>query len=232
MDWNCDLLSCVRMDQPNSGLEAVDTMQYLAEEHRVSHFCMMPLFDAQKEPVSVFLLKRSDYENCLKRIVPKSISLKFSAKVLLYKGISENRELYRLTQNTGGYLPVLLPITAYEDWIDEELNRLLYKHKIKLLFLSCELFPILYPDDIVEKLLRIEGAIYQFGYQALSDTKLCRLIYNMYRLNRPILFGTGVNCKKRAWSFPITQFRNSATSLFSKPDLQKLDHFSKQFWIS
>ena len=231
MDWNCDLLSCVRIDQPNAGAEAADAMRYLMEAHGLTHFCMMPLFDARKEPASVFLLKRTAYEDCLNRILSNAISIKFSAKVLLYKGISENRDLHKLTQNTGGYLPVLLPITAYEDWIDEELNRLLYKQKLKLLLLSCELFPILYPDEIVEKLLRIEGAVYQFGYQALWDTKLCRLIYNMYRLNRPILFGSGVNCLKRAWSFPVTTFRNSATSLFSKSDLQRLDHFSRQFWL-
>ena len=169
IDWNCDLLSSVRIDQPNAESQALETLRYMMEKYGFSRICMMPLFDARKEPVSVFFLKRAAYEDCVNRALPKNIAIQFSAKVLLYRGLSDLSDLERLTETTGGYLPLLMPISSYEDWMDAELNRLLYKRKIKLLLLSCELFPILYPAEIVEKLLRMQDAIFQFHYQALTD---------------------------------------------------------------
>ena len=230
IDWNCDLLSLIRIDLAESELKVVEVMRFMMETHGITRFCMMPLFDARKEPVSVFQLKRVAYEERLQPVLPKSLSVKYSSKVLLVRGLSDLPDLARLTDATNGYLPLMLPLTAFEDWMDEELNRLLYKRKIKLLLLSCELFPILYSPGTVEKLLRIQGAMYQFGYHALSDGKLNRMIYNMYSLKRPILFGTGIDCLQKAWNYPISDFRNWSTSLFSKPEFQRMDHQAKLFW--
>jgi len=230
IDWSCDLLSSIRIDQPGSEADAVEALRFMAKEYLLTNVCMMPLFDARKEPVSVFLLKRAAYEDLLFNSLPKDLFLKFSAKVLLHRGLSTISDLEKLTEATDGYLPLALPIASYEDWIDIELNHLLYKRKLKLLLLSCENFPILYSDEIVEKLFRMPNTIFMFNYRVLTDAKLCRIVYNICQSNHQVLFGTDINSLHKAWNFPVTRFRNHATSLFSKTDLQKIDHFSRMFW--
>lgn len=230
IDWNCGLLSSIRVDVPGSECEAVQALQFMASEHSVTRFCMMPLFDARKEPVSVFLLKRAAYIERLSKVIPKNLSVKYSSKVLLCKGLSQVPDLEKLSVPMGGYLPLMLPIVSYEDWIDQELNQLLYKRKLKLLLLSCELYTNIYPSEIMEKLLRMPNTVFLFHYRVFSDPKLSKLVLNMCKLDRPVIFGTDVICLYKAWNFPVTLYRNQATSLLSAAEIQKSDHFSRMLW--
>ena len=230
IDWNCGLLSSIRIDVPNSEAEALEALRFMANEYSITRFCMMPLFDARKEPVSVFLLKRAAYIDRLSGAIPKEISVKYASKVLLCKGLSKVPNLEKLAAETGGYLPLMLPITSYEVWIDQELNQLLYKRKLKLLLISCEIYPTIYPAEIVEKLFRMQNTVFLFQYRVFSDVKLSKLVLNMCKLDRSVLFGSEVNNLYKAWNFPLAAYRTQATSLFSKAEMQKLDHFSNVFW--
>jgi hypothetical protein len=63
-----------------------------------------------------------------------------------------------------------MPICDYADWIDFELNRLLYRaHFKRLLFTSFDICINLYPGDVLEKLMRIPHSVFQFHYHALAD---------------------------------------------------------------
>ena len=230
VDWCCDLLSCMRVDLDGATKEPIAAMQHLHGAYGISRFCMMPLLDATIDPVNLFLLKRNAYERMLFAELPKDVLITFSARVLLRPELFSVPDLEKLTVVTNGYLPIALPICEYDDWIDLALNRLLYKRKCKLLLTACEQYPILYPSEAVENLFRIPGAVYQFGYDALAQPQTRRLIYNLIRNKRSVLFGTAINSLHAAWSFDLRHYESSARELIPEAELEKSFHFGLDFW--
>lgn len=230
IDWNNDLLSSMRIDLDSGADEAISALTYMQTELQVSRYCMMPILDASKTPVSVFSLKQNAYKGCLSEKLPKGIDIRYSARVLLQPGLSEYEDLVTLTKETNGYLPIVLPIGEYRDWIDQELNRLLYRCKLKLLLTSCEQIPILYPNVIVEKLFRIPDAVFQFHYNSLTDIRIGRLIYNLASLNKTILFGTAVNSLAKAYRLDLPYCYDAASAHFSKGELHHLFYVGRKFW--
>ena len=230
-DWDCRLLSCFDPDSqdPNQS-PAIQSILHLHESGKINRFCMMPLYDFPKEPVSVFLLKRQAYSRSLSAILPKDIPIKYAARVLLRPALSKQTDIKELTIGKGGYLPLLLPICEYQDWIDVELNQLLYKRKLPLLLMSCELFPVLYPMDIAEKLFRIQNAAYQFGYKSLHDPKIRRLIYNLLKQNKTILFGSGVESLHQAWNLHPDACACSACKWIPDTVLERNELCANRFW--
>jgi len=146
------------------------------------------------------------------------------------KGLSQILDLEKLTVKTAGYLPLMLPPTEYDAWIDEELNQLLYKKHFKLLIMSCELIPYLYSNEIAERIFRIQGAIYQFQYRSLSDPKIRRLVYNLRHSGKPVLLGTGVSGLHEAWNFDLQYYRAYAKELFLRSELELTEQFCRHFW--
>ena len=228
-DWNCDLLSSIRIDLSGSEDDACKALLHLHTACGIDRVCMMPTFDPLHQSTSIFLLKRAAYEDLLKAKLSKELSIIFSAKVLLQPGVSEIIDPEHLVAATGGYLPIVFPAGPYHDWMDVELNRLLYKRKCRLLLMACERFPIFYENETVEKLFRIPNAIYQFQYRALADIKTRRILYNLYRLNKPILFGTGVDCLQKAWDFRPERYQAAALERFSPLEYHRLMRFGTHF---
>ena len=175
VDWNCQLFPhmCGQISDPS---EAAESLCLLSERFGIRRFCMMPDFDSQKETVSMFLLRRFRAARELEGRLPKEIRVRYAGRALINPDLYQTERLKKLCVFGGRFLPVLLPIGEYADWIDLELNHLLYKTQVGLLLTSCELYPIFYPKEALERLFRIENAIYQFNYRALAEPSLCRLI--------------------------------------------------------
>lgn len=229
-DWNCELLSGVRVSEDLDVSETIETMQFMRENHGFSRFCMMPIYDCVKEPVSIFLVKRTSYENAVSCQLPTSLFVRYSAKVLLRKGLSEIADLKKLTDQTAGYLPLMMPVAEYRDWIDEELNQLLYKKHFKLLIMSCELIPYLYPKEATERIFRIKNAAYQFQYSSLAEPKIRRLVYNLLHSGKTVLLGSGISSLRGAWNFDLPYYRACAKELFLKSELEITEQFCRYFW--
>ena len=230
VDWCCDLLSCMRIDLDGATKEPIEAMQHLHNTYGISRFCLMPLLDATIDPANLFLVKRAVYERMLRKELPGELAISFSARVLLRPELIGVQDLEKLSVATNGYLPIALPICEYDDWIDLALNRLLYKRKCKLLFTACEQYPILYPPDAVEKIFRIPDAIYQFGLNALAQPQTRRLIYNLIKKKRSVLFGTSINCLHAAWNLDLRYYESSARELIPDAELNKVFCFGLDFW--
>ena len=190
-DWNFQLLPPLVGDLSNVSL-SLDAMQNSFARFGVRKFLLLAPYDPRL-PLSLHLLARSTYCKKLQKALPKPLILQSASRTTLREGLSGNDGLERLCHKQSGFLPLSLPISAYEDWMDAELNRLLYRRHQKLLFLSFERALILYPQEFVDKLLRIEHAAYEFGYRSLNDPKVVNTIKRLLNAKKPVLLGTGID---------------------------------------
>lgn len=221
-DWNSGLLAFMR--SPEGCLEdALEAISFMQAEWNVAYFCTMPSYDASRESVANFLIKRDLAFEKLKNAVPKSVSLLSGAAVELIPGLHECHQLNKLLLNTRKrILCVRLPLCCYRDEIDLELNRLLYKAKYRLLFASFELALILYPEDVIERLIRIRGAIYQFSYQSLGDPLARQTIRKLLQTKATVLLGSSVTAPQKLWHYELSYYLDCARSYFNETEQRQL----------
>ena len=230
-DWNCHVMPSMR-DRISDEKDSVGVLSYMMQELKIRSLCMMPEYDSGRESVSMFLLRRRRSANRLQEAIEAHWNtdelpvpqIKLSAAVYLTRGLYEIKNLSKLNLPLlhGSYLPIRMPIAGYKDWMDYELNRLLFRSKFQLLFTSFELCAIWYPKDILEKLLRIQNAAYQFNYKSLSDAGICDVIGQLIDRKATILLGTGIDCIDRCYSYDLSYYLDCAKSYFSAIDYRFL----------
>ena len=169
----------------------------------LKQFYMMPRYDKAESPIA-FCLRRDRVLEKLCEQLPKELVLKPSCAVLFSKGLYETAYLERLfISRSHRLLPVEMPLSLYEDWMDEELNRLLYVRHCKPFFLSFERYIVLYPKEIVQKLMRITGACFQFSFSSLDDESTCAVILQLLRQGSSVCFGSGINSLQKVQSMEL-----------------------------
>lgn len=228
VDWCCRLLPRMRGEAEGEAACA-NALLHLYEKHGFNRFLMTPTFDAELEPISHFLLRRSGAAERLTPLLPRAVQLRLGAAVELTPSLSSCEDLERLTLR-GNLLPLSLPLAEYADWIDLELNRLLYRRKCRLLLLSFERALVLYPQDVIDRLLRIEGAIPQFSFRSLTDPSVCRVIRSLLRQNRTVLLGTSVTSLGTAYAYTLDEPISDSRTMLHEADLQTLLRVSNAFW--
>ena len=177
---------------------------------------------ADRESVTAFRLRTDRAVSALRKNLPRTVRLIPMAALQLSPALSQNAELERLRLADSGYLPLALPLISYADWIDTELNRLLYKRHLSPLFLSFELCTVLYPPDVIEKLTRIGNAAFQFGYKSLCDPAVCKIISTLLRRGNPVLLGTSANTPEKVNAFDLAYYRECAFRHLKSADYRSL----------
>ncbi|MBQ8433026.1 MAG: hypothetical protein IJX28_09105 [Clostridia bacterium] len=180
----------------------------------------------------MFLLKR---QRAMERLfaegeLPGTIQLRQGATVLLRASLWETKDLQKLALKRSGHLPLQFPLGAYQEWMDTELNCLLYKGKFPLLFTSFEIPVLLYPKEIIEKLLRIRDAAFQFNYRALSEPTTRNLLRRLLKQGSPVLLGTGVNNTEQARYYELTYALKCAENELTPSEFQALLEWNQSFW--
>ena len=226
-DWNFQILSSLSGDIADISL-TLRSMQYSYEAFGIRKFLLLAPYEFDR-PLSLHLLMWDSYCKELKKALPKPLILQTASRTTLREGLSGNDGLERLLHKQSGYLPLFLPISAYEDWMDAELNRLLYTRHIKPLFLSFELALILYPNEIVEKLMRISSAAFQFGYKSLIDPKVQQVVKSLLQSKKPVLLGTGWNAFDKCLAEDLLGEIDAAKLAFSKAEWDTLLKDSRAF---
>ncbi|MBQ8310008.1 MAG: hypothetical protein IJX80_03230 [Clostridia bacterium] len=210
IDWNCRLLRPGAI--PN---ETAYALREMNERFSFNRFCMMQDFHADTESVSAFLIRQKRALQQLKPLLSRRFHIHGAACVHLCRGLAEEADLDRLTITSERLLPLQLPLTEYGDWIDQELNSLLYKKKLTPLFLSFELCMLLYPKEIIEKLLRIPFAAYQFNYKALPTPEICRAIFKLLSKST-VLLGTSLNMREKINFYELPYYLQRSEKLLLK----------------
>lgn len=229
VDWNCHFLSGMRegTQTPQETLEALSVLR----QHGIEQFCFMPDYTPSLEPVSRFLLRRDlAYQRLLPNI-PRGIKTRIAARVQMESGLHLVEHLDRLCFTDLGYLALKMPICDYADWIDFELNRLLYRARFKrLLFTSFDICINLYPGDVLEKLMRIPHSVFQFHYHALADSDARAFMVKLLRNNQTVLLGSEINTLGKAYFFEFSHYVESASQHMTVADFQTILRQNQIFW--
>ncbi len=237
IDWNCKLLSDIH-EFHIPPKDTITALTWLEQRFGLNCFCFNPTFRADMDSVASFLAHRESAINALLQSAKDTahdlaspIKILAGVSVDLSQGLHDTYQLDRLKIpfGTERYLPIKLPMCEYSDWIDLELNRLLYTAKHKLLFLSFEIACILYPREIIEKLLRVPGAIYQFNYSSLANPKTCEIINNLIGKRAIVLFGTSLNVIGKIYHYELDYFLDSAQEEYKDFELAQLMKYSVKF---
>jgi hypothetical protein len=230
VDWNCRLLPGMRGLVADLN-ETFNTMQLLFERYGFTHFYLCPEYDCTREPVSIFLIR---YQRAIEKLQAepaiKSFHVRCQPVVMLTPELHLTERLEKLLIKRGNYLALHMPICNYADWIDFEINRLLYKRKFNLWFTSFEQCVILYPPEIIEKLTQIKGAVFQFAFKSLTNPKVLNVIRALAKANRTVLLGTAVDCLERAYHFDYPLYEQQASSLLTPAVYQMILRQNRYFW--
>ncbi len=222
-DWSCRLVP----DAIYGTERAADAIADLHTRFGFDRFYVTLDYYAERESVSAFRLRHDRAIASLRTHLPRTVRLFPLTALQLTPTPAQNKDVERLRFSDARYLPLALPLTAYADWIDTALNQLLYKRHFPLLLLSFELCMVLYPPDVIEKLMRIPGAAFQFGYKSLCDPAVCRVISALLHRGAPILLGTSVNTPEKSNAFDLDYYLSCAAHHLSRADFQRLTRHSR-----
>lgn len=226
-DYNCHLIPHMQ-ELLTSAEEASSALLLMHERLGIKRFYMMPRYDKAESPIA-FCLRRDRALERLCEQLPRALVLKPSCAVLFSKGLYETAYLERLfISRSHRLLPLELPLSPYEDWIDEELNRLLYARHCKPFFLSFERCVTLYPKEIVQKLMRITGACFQFSFSSLDDEDTCTVILQLLRQGSSVCFGSGINSLQKVQSMEFDNCEAFLNKPFQQAVIQQIRYQKKQ----
>lgn len=227
-DWNCRLLPGM-FEHVWTAEECLKVLSLLSERTTINRFCFMPDYDCSAESVSVFLIRLQRALDEVQPLLPKNLHVCACGRAALLPGLSQTEHLDRLILPRTDYLPIFLPLTGYRDYMDVELNRLLYHSKFRLLFTSFDHYPVLYPPDMIDRLIRLPNVAYQFNYKSLSNPQMIQTLKVLLQRNAPILFGTSVNCMEKAAFYDFYSYLNSANKEFNEFERDDL-FFSRRIY--
>ncbi len=231
IDWNCHLISGCHEFMTDSD-EAASALSYLCTERNIQTFCMMPSFYPSVDSVAHFIIRRDRSVSALLRAYSANPTLQLlsGASVALEPNLYLTEHLPKLTikiQNFH-YLPIQLPIAEFEDWIDLEINRLLYRGKYQLLFLSFDLLCMFYPMENIKKFMRISNAVFQFNYRSLENPMIRKIISSLIQNNATVLLGTSLNRKEKIYHYDIPYYLKIAEEAFSSAEFAILMKYNQK----
>ena len=225
IDWNSRLLPGLHETITNPQ-ESAQAILYLNNEYGFRTFCLMPTYFSSNESVASFLLRRSRAIARLKENLPFAPNIRIleGGCVHLEKSVHEVEQLHKLLLTFGAckYLPILLPVAEFDSWIDYEINRLLYQSNFPLWFVSFELACLFYPDEIIEKLLRIPNAIYQINYRSIENPRMQAVIQKLLRRNATVLLGTALDNVNKCYRFDLPYHLQEAQKALPSDDYHVL----------
>lgn len=233
VDWNCKLLPSSRVSDRTVS-NAIETMQYLYQRDGFSKFCIVSEYTGTEGSIPAYLVLRNRAERELRERLPKHLKLRVESTVQLSPDLHTLDGLECLCRKNTNRLALTLPLSPYADWMESELNRLLYRSHFQLLFLSFELPVLFYPEDLLQRLMRIPNAVYQFGYRSLSDARVLKQIRRLLHIHSraPILLGTSVSSVSKASFHETSYYLEQAARGLSPSEYQLLLHCGRAFWDS
>ncbi|MBQ8416300.1 MAG: hypothetical protein IJX13_05315 [Clostridia bacterium] len=219
-DWNCQLLPSLR-DVEHSPQRIALALEEMRQAFGISQFYLTPPYDVARESVTAFLHRRERIKESLVPHLSPSVSVLIGASVTLSPSVCEIRELDKLLTNRS-HLCLSLPLCEYAHWVDFELNRLLFHRRLRPLFLSFERAVILYPEEAIERLMRIKGAAFQFSYRSLQVTKILNVIKCLLKERKTVLLGTGLDSPEKIGLYELPYYLDCAKRFFDERELCRL----------
>ena len=190
----------------------------------------MTEYDATLESVGAHLLRRKRLTETLQSYNLSNHKFHVATRVALTPDLYEASDLEKLLFSKENLLCLRLPVSSYEDWMDLEINRLLYKRKLRLCFTSFELALILYPPEVIEKLMRIRGAVFQVNFRALAEERVCEVVQKLIKQNTHVLLGSGIDSPDKIWYYEFDYYMEAAREKLSPDSFMTLLRNNRLFW--
>lgn len=220
-DWNCHLLPMMGewIADPQDAREA---MIRLHARSGIRHFCMMAEFDCEKESLPCFLLERNRAVRELMQVLPQGVRIITGGYIRLRPGVSEIPDLTHLCLPRTKVLPVLLPWNGMTQADALEWNRLLYHSHTHPMIMETDHFITHFPPESVDRLLKLEGVVYQFNYLSLINPCIRQSLRVLAKRQATILFGTSVNSPGKAGYYDFRTALLDAEKDFGKAETEAL----------
>lgn len=202
--------------------QAAEALRALRDRCGFRDIYLTPEYDCELESVPMFLLRRDHALRELRELLPQDCRVHAACCAVLRPGLSQTPALHRLRLPGTDCLPLRLPFLPDQPGIPQELNRLLYHSRYRLLLMSFDSYAAFYSPEALERLAALPRTAYQLGYQALIHPPMRRLLKAMLSLGAPILFGTGVNSLQKACYYEFDAYIRAAAEAFSEPEREVL----------
>ena len=229
VDWSCRMLPKLNTELLDAK-QAADAIKEISVRFGFSHLAMVAEYDCVQESVPLFLLRANSSFQKLRAELGKTVSIKPFYRAILLPGLYETADLDRLLLPHTKLLPICFPIGTYQDWMDLEINRLLYKKKYRLLFTSFELAILFFSIEQIHKLMRISGAVFQFNYKALTDPAVCQIIKLLLDQDATVLLGSSLTSPEKAYFYDLDFYLQEVQKLLPSRSYRKLLAQNQAFW--
>ncbi len=233
LDWNCGLYprgldGMVAPSYP--GL--YDGLTVLRDRFNIKRFCFSAVYDPGFESVNAHLLRRDRTEKKVQELLAGTkIKMKMMSVVPIAPNLGHVPDLDCLYMFGGTHLPIVLPLYGMCDWLDLELNSLLYKYKHKLFFTSFDRTFDVYPREFVEKCIRIPKAVFQISFQSLSNKSFAYMVRAALREKIPFLLGSELQTGASACFYEFDYYMQKAEQYLSREALERLLELNYQYWL-
>ncbi len=229
VDWNCDVLKIHETIAQPIQNAVPDTLLYL-RRNGIYRVCLTPTYFHTEMSVALFFVWRDMAYKTVESLFPEDVKVRLETSVMLAPNLHQCSALKKLLLSKRHYLMLRMP-QHYEDWMDYELNRLLYHTKFnKLLFSSFENCIAHYSEEQTQRLMRIRNAAFQFSYSALSDPAVCEIIHQLLSKKQIILLGSGIDSVAKSKQFSLSEALSAAQKHLTEAEIERILLQTKYFW--
>lgn len=126
-------------------------------------------FDRDIKPMSLAIPKLRSLKPFLSSLAPRGVRIYTVFNVILSEGVVFEPSFNRLALEHGDRVFAELPFCNYEAWLESDMNRLLYKNKLKPAFVSFERSFAICERDMIERFMTIKNAVFCMDINYLTS---------------------------------------------------------------
>ena len=203
-DYHSHILPCI-----DDGAKSLDVALQLIEIERqqgVEKIALTPHYYSYEEDIRTFLHRRNESYNKLIQNMPEDSDVQFclGAEVYLFKNISSKNDLGELCYQNTNYLLIEMPYKPIEPWMLNEIDKIVYDHRIIPVFAHIDRYFPFYGKNDIKSLLNIKDAVFQVNNSCFNKRRNIRILSKVLDGCYPVVLGSDChNLNSRMPNFKI-----------------------------
>ena len=163
-------------------------------------------YDHDSRPISFAISKFRTLKPYLSSLAPHGVHIYTSFNVIMSEGFVYEPSFNRLSLGHSDRIFLSLPYFDYEDWIESDMNRLLYKNKLKPTFISMERY--LKNDDrnFINRFIAIKNSIIALDVNYITSLDATKTIIDL--ISRSSMIVPCITCNIFEYPGIQTAFKN------------------------
>lgn len=128
-------------------------------------------FERNVKPMSFAIHKFKSLKPFISSLAPRGLRIFTAFNVVLSEGMVFDPSFKRLAFGHSNRVFAELPFHDYNNWLESDMNRLLYKNKLKPAFVSFERSFAICDRNIIERFITINNAVFCMDVNYLTSIK-------------------------------------------------------------